>query len=172
MACNLTQAFSWDCKDDTNGVKAIYLVEYNSSDTITKASGEITVLTLASSRVFFKWELEKETAEFTAKVIPNEENNSVAYEAELKARLFGITTAKRNELKLLAKTRILMVVKDNGGEYWLCGMDTGCRLQETTGAWGKKFDDYRGFELTIKHRETDLPVKIQSSVVSGIASLA
>ena len=168
MACLLTQGFAWDCKTEGAGVKSIYLVEFNTSDTVTKVSGEITAHTLATSRVYFKWELEKETASFTQKVMPSQANGTVAYEADLVAKLHGVSTAKRNELKLLAKTRLRLIVRDNEDNYFLCGADTGCQLQESSTEFGTGYGDFKGTTVTIKHRETDLPAKIQAAVVSSL----
>lgn len=168
MACLLTQGFTWNCKTEGAGVKAIYLVEFNTSDSYTKVSGEITAHTLASSRVYFKWELEKETASYTEKTMPSQANGTVAYEADLVAKLHGVSTAKRNELKLLAKTRLRMIVRDQEDNYILCGADTGCELQESSTDYGTGFGDFKGTTVTIKHRETDLPAKIQSSVVTSL----
>lgn len=169
MACLLTQGFSWDCKSDTNGVDAIYLVEFNTADTYTKASGEVTAHALDGGRVYFKWELEQETTSFEQKIMPSDENGSVAYEAEIKIRGYGMTTAKRNELKLMAKTRMRCIVKDNEGIYHACGLDTGVRMQETGGNFGKGYGDFKGWEITLKHRETDLPAIVQSGVVSSLS---
>lgn len=169
MSCLLTTAIAWDCKTEGAGVKAIYLVEYNSADTVTKASGEITAHSLSGGRVYFKWELEKETATFTPKIMASQQNGTVAYEADIVVKLHGITTAKRNELKLLAKTRSRVIVRDNEDVYWLCGGDTGCDLVSADSEFGTAYGDFKGTTVTLKHRETDLPAKIQSSVVTSLS---
>ena len=169
MSCLLTTGFTWDCKTEGAGVKAIYLVEFNTSDTVTKASGEITAHTLASARTYFKWELEKETATFTPKIIASQANGSIAYEADIVLKLHGITTAKRNELKLLAKTKSRVIVRDNEDVYWLCGADTGCDMVTGDMEFGTAYGDFKGTTVTLKHRETDLPAKIQSAVVTSLS---
>lgn len=168
MACLLTQGFAWECKNDTVGVKAIYLVDFNSTDTVTKASGEITAHSLVNSRVYFKHEFEEYQAEFNQTVTPNDENGSVMYEAEAKYRLYNLSTAKRNELKLMAKTRMRAIVRTMADTYWMLGADIGARLQPSTGAAGKDASDFNGWEVVIKHKEADLPQLVQASVVTSL----
>lgn len=169
MSCLLTQGFTWDCKVESAGVKAIYLVEFNTGDTVTKASGEITAHSLTGGRAYFKWELEKETATFTPKIMPSQTNGAVAYEADIVFKLHGLSTAKRNELKLLAKTKSRVIVRDNEDNYWLCGADTGCDMVEATTEFGTAYGDFKGTNVTLRHRETDLPAKLQSSVVTSLS---
>lgn len=169
MPCLLTQGFSLDCKDQAGGVKAIYLVEFNSADTVTKsASGEVTAHTLVSSRVYFKYELEKETATSTWRSIPSSENGTTYYEADLTVRLHKLSTAKRNELKLLSQARLRCIVRDTEDNYWLYGADYGMHLQQSEVNFGQAFTDFKGSVLNFLHKETDLPIKVQSAVVTSL----
>lgn len=168
MACALTTAFAWDCRTESGGIKAIYLVEYSASDTITKSSGEISVCTLASARVFFKWELQKETAALSAPIQVNLENGTVVYEASLTAKLLGLSTAKRNELKLMAKTRLRCIVQDNEGVFWMLGAETGCDMTAAELVIGAGFGDHKGANMTIKHREWDSINLVKAAVVTTL----
>lgn len=169
MACLLTQGFTLGCKTESAGIKSIWLVEWNTSDTITAASGEVTAHTLASARAYFAWEFEKETSSMEFGVMPSAENGAVAYEADVNIKVFGITTAKRNEIKLLAKNRLRMLVLDNEGVYWMLGKDFGVQLQDSKLPFGTAFSDHKGANLVFKHRETDLPMVVQSSVITGLS---
>jgi hypothetical protein len=169
MPCLLTQGFTLDCKDQTAGIKSIYLVEFNSSDTVTKSSGEISAHTLTGGRTYFKYELEKETATSVWRTIPSTENGSTFYEADLTVRLHKLSTAKRNELKLLSQARIRCIVLDTEGNYWLYGADYGIQLQQSEVQFGQAFGDFKGSVLNFLHKETDLPAKVQSSVISSLS---
>jgi hypothetical protein len=169
MACLLTQGFTLDCKDQTAGVKAIYLVEWNSADTVTKASGEITAHTLASARVYFKYELEKGTATTVWRAVPSTENGTTFYEADLTVRLHKISTNKRNELKLLAQGRLRCIVRDTDDNYYLYGSDYGIQLQPSEVQFGQAFGDFKGYVMNFLHQETDFPAKVQSAVVTSLS---
>lgn len=157
------------CKTASAGIKSIWLVDFDSTDTITSASGEVTAHTLASARVYFKWEFESETSNMEFSVMPSKENGAVAYEADVNIKIFGITTAKRNEIKLLAKNRLRMLVLDNESQYWMLGKDFGVQLLDSKIPFGTAFADHKGANLVFKHRETDLPQIVQSSVITGLS---
>lgn len=168
MSCALTTAIAWDCRTETGGIDAIYVVEFNESDTYTKASGEISAHTLANARVYFKWNMPDFTASFSQKIIVNNENGTVGYEGTLTARLNGLTQAKINELKLAAKTRLRVIFKDNEGNYWAMGMIKGCNMGESSIEVGAGMNDHKGALVTFIHREQDAINKVQSGVVTSL----
>lgn len=169
MPCLLTTGFQLDCKTASAGIKTIWLVEFDAKSTLTKSSGEISALTLSGGKAFFKYELEKETASMTWRTIPSTENGTVYYEADLVARLHKVTTAQRNEIKLLAQNRMLAIALDASGDYWLLGADYGAQLQQSESNFGQAFGDFKGHVLNFLHKETDLPCKVQSGVVTSLA---
>lgn len=168
MSCLLTTAFAWDCRVETGGIDAIYVVEFNEEDTVTKASGEISAHTLADSRVYFKWNMPDYTASLTAPIIVNNENGTVGYEATLSVRLNGLTQAKINELKLAAKTRLRIIFKDNEGNYWMMGALKGANMGESSLEIGAGQTDHKGALITFVHREQDTINKVQSGVVTSL----
>jgi len=168
MPCVLTTGFTLDCKTQSAGIKSIYLVEFDAKSTLTKSSGEVSAHTLSGGKSYFKYELEKETTAMTWRTIPSTENATVFYEAEVNARLHKVTTAQRNEIKLLAQNRMLLIVKDAEDNYWLLGGDYGVQLQQSESNFGQAFGDFKGHVLNFLHKETDLPLKVQSAVVTSL----
>lgn len=169
MACILTQGFTLDCKDAVGGLKAIYLVEFDALNTFTLASGEITALTLDASKAFFKYELPKGVSSMTWTIQSNPDNGTTFYESAVVVKLRGISTAKRNEIKLLAAARLLLIARDNTDTYWLHGVGTGVDVTAGTASTGTALGDAYGMDMTFTHRENDLPAKVQSSVVTSLA---
>jgi hypothetical protein len=169
MSCILTTGFTLDCKDQSAGVKAIYLVEFGAKDTLTKSSGEVSAHTLTGAKVYFKYELEKETATTVWRQIPSTENGTTYYEADITIRLHKVTTSQRNEIKLLATGRMLAIVRDSDDTYWLYGADYGIQLQPSETQFGQAFGDFKGHVLNFLHKETDLPMKVQASVVTSLS---
>ena len=104
----------------------------------------------------------------TWRTIPSTENGTVFYEAEVNARLHKVTTAQRNEIKLLAQNRMLLIVKDAEDVYWLLGGDYGVQLNQSETNFGQAFGDFKGHVLNFLHKETDLPLKVQSAVVTSL----
>lgn len=168
MSCLLTQGFAWPCKTESPGVKSIWLVEYNADDTITVASGEVTAHSLDGGRAYFKYELDIEQAMLESNVLVSRENNSVAYESILTFFMPGMTTAQRNELKLMAKARLRALVLDNEGNYWMMGKDFGASLTEAPGGTGQALTDKKGRTVKIQHKESDDILIVQAAVITSL----
>jgi predicted enzyme involved in methoxymalonyl-ACP biosynthesis len=79
-----------------------------------------------------------------------------------------MSTAKRNELKLLSQSRLRCIVLDTDGTYWMYGADYGLALQQSEVQFGQAFADFKGLVLNFLHKETDLPAKVQSGVVTSL----
>lgn len=169
MACVLTTGFALPCKTESPGIKSIWLVEWDAQATLTVASGEVTAHTLDGGKAYFKYAAEAEKISSVWRTIPNTENGSVFYEADVVAELFGVTTAMRNEIKLLAKTRMLLLALDNEGNTWMYGINHGVKLQQSETNFGKAFGDFKGTILNFMHKENDLPALVQSSVVTSLS---
>lgn len=170
MSCLLTQSFAWDCKTESAGIRTIWIVDYNASDTVTKASGEISAHSLVNTRAYFRWDVPKETASLVAPIQVSTENHSVAYEATLTLKLAGVSTAKRNELKLAAKTRTRIIFLDWEGNYWMMGAVAGCEMGDGSQIeFGTALGDFKGAMVSFRHRENDTINLVQSSVISGLS---
>lgn len=170
MSCALTQNLNLDCRTESGGIQHIWVVEYSSSDTVTKSSGEISAHTLANARAYFKWEFPKNTASLVAPFQVNQENGTVFYEATLTIKLQGLSQTIINELKLAAKSRLRIIVKDNEGNYWMMGANTGVNM--TGGSQleiGANMGDFKGGTMVFLHQESDSINKVQSAVVSSLS---
>jgi len=169
MSCILTTGFSHDCKDSVGGVDKIWLVEYEAVSSYTSASGEISALTLNGGKAFFKYELPKDTASFTNTITPSVENGTVFNSTELNIKLRKLSTAKRNEVKLLSVARLVAIVKTNAGDYWAMGLGRGMDMTAGSAMTGVALGDMTGFDLTFTHAEKEPPQIVQSGVLTSLS---
>ncbi len=71
MPCSLTSGYALDCKDSAGGITEVYFIEKgNVSSIAANASGVVTGITKASGKRFWKYELPKETGNFTHNLPP------------------------------------------------------------------------------------------------------
>lgn len=168
MSCNisLTQGFALDCKDSVGGVKSIHLIDWASTG-FTTASGEVTATTVASGDVY-TYELPKGVGSLTTTTNVSSENGTVFNQADVVGRLRKLSTAKRNELKLLAQSRVFCIVRDNNDNYWLVGKEYGCDLTAKTSETGVAMGDLNGYNFTLSAIEAEEPFKLQTSVVTSL----
>lgn len=168
MSCALTSSIALGCKDSVGGIKQILITELENKLAITSVTGNITVFTLTTGKRFWQYDFEKETSEFTEKPTPNHENGTLFYEQETKIRLNKRDVTKRNELHLLAQNRVMIIVLDRNGVYWLIGEANGCDLMPSTSPTGKAMGDFNGYELTFMGKEAQPAQTITSSLITAL----
>jgi hypothetical protein len=136
MSCNinLTQGFALDCKDSVGGIKSINLIDFASTG-FTVASGEVTATSVSSANVY-TYELPKGVGSMTVTTNVSADNGTVFNQTDVVGRLRKLSTAKRNELKLLSQSRVFAIVRDNNDGYYLVGNEYGCDVTAMTSETG------------------------------------
>ena len=134
MPCALTQGYTLDCKESIGGVKAVWFIPFADVTTITEASGVVTTITKSAGKVFYKYQLVKQTSSLTENITASVENGTVFYAQELSIILNKLQANTRNEILLLAKNNLLAVVQDGNDKYWLLGKVNGADLTGGNGS--------------------------------------
>ena len=172
MACVLTSGHTLGCRDAVGGIKAVYLTELANKDTITATAGNISAFVLADGKQFWLYELEKETAECVEKIQTSVENGTVFYETELKIMLHKRSVALRNELMLVAQNRLMIMVLDRNGNYWLMGENNGADLSPSESPFGKAMGDASGYSLTFLAKETAPMQTVAANLIATLTAPA
>jgi hypothetical protein len=170
MACVLTQGYTLDCRESMGGIKAMWLIAHTNVSSVTEASGIVSGITKGAGKVFYKYELVKNTGSITETVTASVENGSVFYAQELSVVLNKLQANTRNEILLLAKNTLMVVVQDANDKYWLLGRYTGLDLTGGTAATGTALGDRNGYTLTFSGGEKELAPEVDSSIIAGLVS--
>lgn len=168
MACALTSSYILDCRDNVGGVKKVYFTELANVTSFTSASGVITAITMVSTKVFRVYELERETGEFTENITTSAENGTLFYEQDLTVPIRKLSATLSSEIKLLAQNRLVAIVLDRNGKYFVAGKNNGMELEPSTGKSGKAMGDYNGYNLVFKGKEEDFAFETSGAVVAGV----
>lgn len=153
MACELTQGYAIDCRDNVGGIKSVYLSNFDNVTSYTSSAGVISALTQAVGKSFFKYNLEKENGQFDEKLIPSVDNGTAYYEGTLTHTVKKITAAMQQEIRLIGLSRLFIIIEDNNGTFWTFGADNGADLTEAASSTGKAFGDMNGTTLTFSSKE-------------------
>jgi hypothetical protein len=174
MACDITSGFALGCRDNTGGIKALYILS-GSVSSIGETSNEISSIT--GSGVFYQFDLQRGTSDFTETINGSTENQTVFYEATINAAFAKLQTSVRNQIKVLAQNPDLKIVVEtnnntSGSKFFYVGRNNGAVLNAGQGQSGTALGDANGYTLTFTAQEpspadiitgTDL-----SSLLSGI----
>ena len=174
--CDITSGFTLGCRDNTGGIKNLYILSGSISSVGDASEGLINGIT--GSGEFFKFELFRQTSDFSEAISATPENGTVFYEQSVNAVFFKLQSSTRNQIRVLAKNPDLKVIvetnngsEDGVGKYWLLGEENGVQLLSGTGATGTAFGDLNGYNLTFTGQESEPASEISGSltgVVDGI----
>jgi len=162
MSCALTlSGIPLDCRDSVGGISAIWIGNSATKSTLTEAGGKITAISTPTN--FKLYELRRETASFTETLNNSDENGTLFYSQELSFYLSKLQSSKRNEIVLLAKDDVLVIIKDTNGTKWLLGRENGMQLAGTS-VTGTAFGDRSGYELTFSGNEREPAIEVTQAL--------
>ena len=164
MACILTKGRGLPCKSGVGGLKAVYFVDYGGLGALTTSGGEVSAF--GGTPTLMKFDI-KGTSTLDTTVTSSRENGTTFYESSLVMNLTFQEKQTSEEIKLLAVARPQIIVEDYNGNFFLLGEDHGCELTTGTFSSGAAMGDMSGYSLTFVSQETDPPLFVQSSVMSG-----
>ena len=156
MSCALTQDYNLDCRDNYGGLRTVFIMEFDNATAITATAGVVSGITKATGKLFRKYNLIAHTRESEDNLTTNRENGSITVKQSVKFPINKMTVAVRNEIMLLAKNRLLIVVLDENGTGWLFGKEYGLMLATAVGKSGKALADRNGFELAMMAANTEI----------------
>jgi hypothetical protein len=167
MSCALTQGFTIGCNDSVGGIVEFIVGDWGTLGDVTQnSSGMVTAI--GGSSFAYQYEAEKATSSMTENIQTNRENGTVYYEQLASYVLNKTSQDKRNEIKLLAQAKLVVIVKDKNDKYWLMGQRAGVRLDPSTTEWGTALADRNGYTLNFKAEEVEPMPEVDSSIIAGL----
>jgi hypothetical protein len=190
--CQVSGAFGLGCRDNTGGVKSIYIlgndnttegkidsVAHNPAVTDPSNPNYDKVTSIVGSGSFYKFEVFRQTSDFTENITSTPENGTVFYDQVLNAVFFKMQQNVRNKVKELAKNPDLKVVietnngsEDGSAKWFLMGETNGAQLLSGNGQTGTAFGDMNGYMLTFSAQEPFPMSEVSGSASSFAASLS
>ena len=174
--CDITSGFTLGCRDNTGGIANLYILSGSITSVTDASEGLISGIT--GSGEFFKFELFRQTSDFSEAITSTPENGTVFYEQTLNAVFFKLQSSTRNQVKVLAQNPNLKIIVEtnNGtvdgvGRYWLLGEDRGMQLLSGTGATGTAFGDLNGYSLTFTGQEPNPSSEISGSLADALSGI-
>lgn len=171
MACNLTAGIALGCRDNTGGLKTMWITDFSNILSVTQNSGD-TVTAISGTGTFYEFQLIRTSSQHTETVNASLENGTVFYQGETVTFFSKLEQAKRNILKTLAQSQQLaIVIEDNNGDYFYLALTYGCYVTAGTSVTGLNLGDRAGYNITFGYMEPNPMNQLSgplSSIVSGI----
>lgn len=166
MACDLTTGISVGCKDSSGGIKEFYIANKDATAAVTQnASGMVTALTIGGS--WYKYVPRTGVGNFTDNPKANRENGTLYFEQTANMAFNKMEQSKRNEVILLGKANVWIIVKDQNDKYWLLGQDNGMEMSDSEAGSGTALADRNGYSLVFMGMEPEAAPEVLYSAFSG-----
>lgn len=167
MACDVTSGFQLGCRDNSGGIKSIYILS-GSVTSITDAAGAISDISGVGN--FYQFDLTKNTGDFAETPNPSLENGTVFYSQTVNAAFHKLQASVRNQVKVLAQNPDLKIVvetnngsEDYVGSFFYIGRYRGATLTGGSGTTGTAFGDANQYALTFEGLEPQPAEEITTS---------
>ena len=168
MACALTQGYSLGCRDGVGGIKSVYFIEFDNVSGITESSGNATAIAKANGGRFYKYNLQRATGSWEESYNDSAENGTSFHTQTLTIILNKMTASVSQEIKLLAQNRLIAVVENKDGTFWLLGDESGLQRSGGRAGSGTAPGDRNGYELTFTADNVDPAVTVSSGIIAGL----
>ena len=171
--CDITSGFTLGCRDNAGGIKNLYILSGSVAQVTGAANGLIS--DISGSGEFFKFELFRQTSDFSEAISSTPENGTVFYDQTLNATFFKMQSATRNQVRVLAKNPDLKIIVEtnNGsvdgvGTFFYMGQENGAQLLSGQAQTGTAFGDLNGYSLTFSAQEPEPASELSGSVLANV----
>ena len=154
MACDISLGRLEPCKDSNGGLKAVYFVNWGEVTGFVYGTGDNTdaIDEIVGSPDAYRYEL-KGTSSFTQTITSSRENGTTFFQQELALTLKKLSIVDHKQIKLLSYGRPQVIVEDNNGNLFYCGLEHGMDVTGGTIVTGAAMGDLSGYTLTLTGME-------------------
>lgn len=146
----------------------MWIIELDNISSVTESSGTLTAITKVAGKIFRKYQLVQDTADFNEALVGNIQNGTLYYDQKGSIVINKQNVSVRNEILLLAQNRLAIVIRDNNDTYRLFGRLNGLKLTTGSAATGVAFGDRNGYTLEFTGHEAQLAPFVQLSVIDTL----
>lgn len=155
-------------KTSNGGLAAVYFINNGDMTGVTYDSVNTDAIeTVTGAPSAFKYEL-KGASSLDQTIVSSRENGTTFYEQNLKLTLKKLTQKDHKELKLLTYGMPKVIVEDNNGNFFLCGLKRGMEVVSGTIVSGTNLGDLSGYTLELKGEEPVAANFIDSISLSSV----
>ena len=163
MPCNLSAGRQEVCKESIGGLAGVYFLNYTTSSFTKNANGQVTALPSGSTVYYYEL---KGTSAYTETVNSSRENGTTFFQQELALTLKKLSIVDHKQIKLLAYGRPQVIVEDNNGNFFYCGLEHGMDVTGGTIVTGAAMGDLSGYTLTLTGME-QVPANFIGDTLAG-----
>lgn len=163
MSCNLASGVSLDCRSNLGGIASVYIGSTTGYDItlLGESAGSITGFSFGSGATvvdsvadltvapMYEFQQPRQAANLTEAGTFDEANGVAFYESTLTIVVNKLQASNLEALDILGQnTKLVVVIKDNNGNFFTVGNETGAIVSASTSDTGTAFSDRNGITIT------------------------
>jgi hypothetical protein len=153
MACDISLGRLEPCKTSNGGLKAVYFVNEGDATGVTyDVTDTDAISAVAGTPTGYKYDL-KGNSSFEQTITSSRENGTTFFEQKLSLTLKKLTIKDHKQIKLLSYGRPQVIVEDNNGNLFYCGLTHGMDVTGGTIVTGAAMGDLSGYTLELTGQE-------------------
>jgi hypothetical protein len=165
----MTSGYSKPCRSSVAGIRAVYLAQLQDVSSYTLVDGEITAISMAAGgERFWKWDLENDLSNATYVQTVDRATGSSFCDQTVNMTLNDNRKATRNQIMLMAKNDLFVIVEQIDGDFEAYGVDFGATLATATRDTGIVKGDRNGNLIVLKASEKEAAYKVDSTIVNAL----
>jgi hypothetical protein len=167
--CGFELGFALQCKDGIGGIRKLYLGAWEDFGpyVTTNPSGD-EICTSIGTNDIYEFVLPKHTGSFEEVGTYDINNGTGYYVQTINATFHKLSQERAFVLQEMAKTRILAVVEDNNGNFFVCGVVDAVEVTAMTSATGTAKGDLNGYTITLTGEEKSKAPAFPTFLTSGV----
>ncbi len=150
------------------GIVRVLLANRDDVSAITVTTGEITAITMVSTKTFKEYNFRPNTSNMTSNWQISAENGVSYVQTDLVMVFNRMETTKRVEISAMALADLVEIVQDANGKYWYLGYDNPLHLSAGDGQTGTARSDRNGYSVTLQDDSLALPMEVASSIIENL----
>lgn len=167
-SCAISSGYSLDCKDSMGGIKSVYFSVFENVSGVTSSAGTATAIAKANGGRFYKYNLQRATAMWEEVYTDDPAQGTQFHVQNLNIVLNKMMAATSVQIKTLAQNRLMAVVEDKNGKYWLLGQENGLDRSGGKSGSGTAGGDRNGYEINFTTDNKEMALEVSSGIISGL----
>ena len=167
MSCEITKGRLEPCKDSVGGVQAVYFVDFGDLGTPTYATDSDEITAFSESTINAYKYVVKGNSSLEQTITSSRENGTTFYDQIVNLTFKKLSPESHDQLALIAVARPHVIVEDNNGNAFICGLEYGADANGGTVVTGAAMGDLSGYTISLQGMEKK-PANFLSGGVTGV----
>lgn len=163
MACNTLSAFALGCKDNSGGIREVYIGKFEKNQTYvlgTSSNTDMIESFTGTTASFHFFEQSRDTASATDNGEGNIQNHTTTFTPTLTITVPKMTAALQSAVKTLIQGKWRIIYLDNNGRYFYLGDKNGLDVLTSNGGAGQTMDSLNGYTITFEGKEQNPAIEV------------